>query len=92
MFWSITQELFGLLKGILTDSERRVLSELSKFEIFAFFRSSPLRNTFPKGIRLNLFQYEMRAIFTASLVDETLFNTVVYGSNETHIIIHNLKT
>ena len=30
----------------------------------------------------------MRAIFTESLVHKTLFNTVVYGSNETHIIIH----
>ena len=47
---------------------------------------------FPKGIRLKSFQYEMRAIFTESLVHETLFNTVVYGSNETHIIMHNLKT
>ena len=47
---------------------------------------------FPKGIWLKLFQYEMRAIFTESLVHETLFNTAVYGSNETHIITHNLKT
>ena len=46
---------------------------------------------FPKGIRLKSFQYEMRAIFTKSLVHETLFNTVVYGSNETHIIMYNLK-
>ena len=30
----------------------------------------------------------MRAIFTESLVHETLFNTVVYGSNETHIFMH----
>ena len=36
------------------------------------------------------FQYEMRAIFTESLVHETFFNKVVYGSNETHIIMHNL--
>ena len=36
----------------------------------------------------------MRAIFTESLAHKTLFNTVVYGSNETHIIMHtcNLKT
>ena len=47
---------------------------------------------FPKGIRLQSFQYEIRAIFTESLVDETLFNKVVNGSNETHIIMHNLKT
>ena len=46
----------------------------------------------PRGIRLKSFQYEMREIFTESLVHETLFNTVVYGSNETHIIMHNLKT
>ena len=34
----------------------------------------------------------MTAIFTESLVYYTLFNTVVYGSNETNIIMHNLKT
>ena len=47
---------------------------------------------FPKGIRLKSFQYEMRTVFTEILVHENLFNTVVYGSNETHIIMHNLKT
>ena len=50
---------------------------------------------FLKGIRLKAFQYEIRAIFTESLIPYTrlLFNTVVlvYGSNETHIIMHNLK-
>ena len=46
---------------------------------------------FPKGIRLKSFQYEMSAVFTESLVHKTLFNTVVYGSNETHIIMHNFK-
>ena len=34
----------------------------------------------------------MRAIFTESIIDETLFNTVVYGSDETHIIMYNLNT
>ena len=38
------------------------------------------------------FQYEIRTVITESLVYKTLFNTVVYGSNETHIIMHNLKT
>ena len=38
-----------------------------------------------KGIMLKSFQYEMRAIFTESLIHETF-----YWSNETHII-HNLK-
>ena len=33
----------------------------------------------------------MRAIVTESLVHETLVNTVVYGSNESHIIMHNFK-
>ena len=35
---------------------------------------------FPKGTRLKSFQYEMRAIFTESLVHETIFNTVVMGA------------
>ena len=47
---------------------------------------------FHKGIRQKSFQYEMRRIFTESLVHKTLFNTVVYVSYETHIIMHNLKT
>ena len=51
-----------------------------------------LEAQFPKGIRLKSFQYEMRAIFTESLGHETSFNTIVYGSNETHIIVHNSKT
>ena len=47
---------------------------------------------FLKGIRLKSFQHEIRAIITENLVHETLFNTVVYGRNETHIIMRNLKT
>ena len=39
--------------------------------IFTSFHSSHLRSTFPKGIRLKSFQYEMRAIFTESLVHKT---------------------
>ena len=31
---------------------------------------------------------KLRAIFTENLVHETLFNTEVYRSNETHIIMH----
>ena len=34
----------------------------------------------------------MRAIFTEILVHKNLFNAVVYGSSEAHIIMHNLKT
>ena len=49
---------------------------------------------FHEGIRLKSFWYEMRAIFTKSLVHKTLFNTEVYGSNEIHVhlIMHNLHT
>ena len=78
------------LKGILPDVQLRALSKFSKSEFFAYFCSSPLRSTTHKGIRLKSFQYEMREIFTESLVHETFFNTV-YRSNETHIIMHNLK-
>ena len=46
---------------------------------------------FSKGIGLQSFQYEMRAIFTERLVHKTLCNTVVHGNNETHMIMHNLK-
>ena len=58
------------------------------FQILNFLHIS---SHFLKEIRLKLFQYEMRAIFTESLGNETLFNTVVYASNEAHIIMHNLK-
>ena len=34
----------------------------------------------------------MRATFTESLVHKILFNTVVYGNNETHKIMRNWKT
>ena len=53
-----------ILKGILPDVEKRVLSKFSKFECFAYFCRSPLRSTLPQGIRLKSFQYERRAIFT----------------------------
>ena len=62
---------------------------LKIFKIWIFCIFSYL---FFQGIRLKSFLYEMRAIFAESLVHETLFNTVVYGSNETRIIMHNLKT
>ena len=45
----------GQLKGILTDAEKRALSEFSKLDFFAYFSSSPLRSTLPKGIRLKSF-------------------------------------
>ena len=40
-----------------------MLSKFSKFEFIAFVCSSPLSSTFPQGIRLKSFPYEMRAIF-----------------------------
>ena len=90
--WTIRNLQSWTIKGILTDVKYRVLSKFSKFEFFVYFRSSPLRSTIPQRNWLKSFQYEMRALFTESLVHKTLFNTVVYGSNETHIIVHNLKT
>ena len=36
------------IKGILTDVEKRALSEFSKPDFFAYFRSSPLRSTLPQ--------------------------------------------
>ena len=47
---------------------------------------------FPKGVTLKSFQYEMRAIFTEKSRTRDFFNTEVHGSNETHIIMHKLKT
>ena len=40
---------------------------------------------------LKYFMY-FSAILTEILRDETLFNIVIYRSNETHIIIHYFKT
>ena len=72
---------------------KRGLSQNCQNLNFLHIFVAPLQAThLPKGIRLKLFQYEMRAIFTESLAHETLFNTAVYGSNEKHIIMHNLKT
>ena len=55
-----------------------IVGALNFFKIWIFlhiFVALLHRAHFPKGIRLKLFQYEMRAIFTESLVHETLFNT-----------------
>ena len=46
---------------------------------------------FPKGVKLKSFQYKWGQFSQKSLAHETLFNTEVYGSNETHIIMHSLK-
>ena len=74
---------------------RRDLTPQTFMEIMEIFKGmlTDVREAqFPKGIRLKSFQYEMRAIFAESLGHETLFNTVINGSNETHIIVHNAKT
>ena len=64
-----------------------------KFEFFAYSVALLYEPKFPKGIMLKSFPYQMRAIFTESLVHETLFNTVVYWGEMKHILImHNLKT
>ena len=47
-----------------------------------------LKAHLPKGIRLKSFLFEMRAI-TENFVHKTLFK---YGSNETHIIMHIMKS
>ena len=66
-----------------------MLNKIFKILIFCIF--SELFWLFPKGIRLKSLQFEMRA-FTESLIHKILFNTEVYGCNEIHIIMHNLKT
>ena len=47
---------------------------------------------FLKGIWQKSFPYEIQAIFSSILVYENLFNTVVYGASQIHIIMHNMKT
>ena len=78
------------LKAYSLRSNRGHSQNFQKFEFLHIFLALLKEAHFPKGIRLKSFQYEMRAIFS-SLVHETLFNTVVYGSTETHIIMKNLK-
>ena len=75
---------FLTLKAYSLVSNRGRSQNFQNLNFFAYiyiFRSSPLRSSLP----------QRRSIFTESLVHETLFNTVVCGSNETHIIKHNLK-
>ena len=79
---------------IFTDAKLRKVSKFAKFALFFFwhiFSQIPSKN-FPKEIRLKTFQQEIRAILTEILGHENSFNTVVYGSTETHVIMHNLKT
>ena len=61
-----------LLKGILTDVKLRMLSKFSTFEflVYLIVNFTSKRN-----------QAEIIAILTESLRHETLFNTVVFGSN-----------
>ena len=80
------------LKAYSLMSNRGRFQKFKNLFFFSYFHSPLLKAQFPKGIRLKSFQYEMRAIFTESLGHETLFNTVVCGSNETHIIVDNSKT
>ena len=85
----------GDLKSYSLMLNRGRSQKFSKFNIFFFLHiyvALLYKAYFLKGIRLKSFQYEMTAIFTKSLVHGTLFNIVVDRSNETHIIMHNLKT
>ena len=69
----------------MSNSERS--QKLSKFEFFAYFRSSPLRITPPQRNYAEIFSVRNESNFHKSLVHKTLFNTVVYGRKKTPIII-----
>ena len=70
----------------------RALSKFSSFGLKAYFHRSPLKNHIsPKELGCNHFSMKRRAILTENLKHETLLNIVVYGSNETHFVMHNLK-
>ena len=73
-------------------SNRKSFQNFQNLIFLHIFEAFLWEAQFLKGIRLKSVQYERKAIFTESLVHNTLFNTVVYGSNETNIIMYNLKT
>ena len=79
------------LKAYSLMSNRGRSENFQNFNFLQIFVALLLWAHFPKWVKLKSFQYEMRAIFAESLVHETLFNKVANGSNETHIIMHNLK-
>ena len=77
-----------VLKAYSVISNRGRSENCQSFNFLHIFELSSNKHN---GIRLKLFQYEMGAIFTESLVHETFFNIVVYGSNKMHIIMHKVK-
>ena len=81
-----------MLKAHSLMSNRGRSQNCKNLNIFHTFLALLEEALVPKGVRMKSFQFEMRAIFTESLVYKTLFNTAVNGSNETHIIMHNLET
>ena len=86
--WNITK----YLKAYSLMSNRGRSQNFKKMRIFCIFVfHSSKKHTSPN--ELKSFQYETRAILFSqkSLGHETLFNTVVYGSNEIHTIMHNLQ-
>ena len=79
------------LKGLLTDVEE---GTLKIFKLWIFYISllySSKKQTSPKELGWNHFSTKWEQFSQKSLVHKTLFNTLVYGSNETRIIMHNLK-
>ena len=57
-----------------------------------FVLHSSKNRTSPKELGWNHFNMKQVQFSQKSLEHETLFNTVVYGSNEIYTIMHNLKT
>ena len=81
-------------KGILTYVKKGALTKFLKMWIFCIFVvHSSKKHTSPKNSSWNHFSMKWEQFSQKSLGHETLFNTVVYGSNEIHIglIMHNLK-
>ena len=64
--------------------------KFSKMEFLAYFHSAPPRSTHPQKNETEIISVRKESHFPQK-VSDTLFNTAVYGSNETHIITHNLK-
>ena len=90
--YKVRSKVVGL-KGILTDVEYVGHSEKrSKLGIFFFFLLL-YEAHFPKGMQAKIILvWNVEQFSQKSLVHKTLFNTVVCGSNESYIIMHNLKT
>ena len=73
-------------------SYRGCSQKISNFNFWHLFAAYIPEIHFLKGMWQKSFLHEIRAILGKILVSENLFNIVVHGAGQMHLIMHNLWT